>query len=151
MKDAEKLSKGLSGIAGEYFVAAELTRRGFMASVTLRNNDSVDVHASKLSNSKMFAIQVKTNQVGNRHWTLHKKAESLVSENLYYVFVSLRGLNERAEYFIVPSIIVADQIKHSYELWLQQPGKKGQPHKDNTLRKFFDQNGDYLEKWELLD
>lgn len=27
-----------------------------MASVTLRNNDSVDVHAYKLSNNKMFAI-----------------------------------------------------------------------------------------------
>jgi hypothetical protein len=42
----EKLSNGLTGIAGEYFVAAELSLRGFMASVTLRNNDSIDIHAS---------------------------------------------------------------------------------------------------------
>ena len=39
----EKLSNGLTGIAGEYFVAAELSLRGFMASVTLRNNESIDI------------------------------------------------------------------------------------------------------------
>ncbi len=56
----EKLSKGLSGIAGEYLVAGELSRRGCMASVTLRNNDSIDIHASKIGVTKIFAIQVKT-------------------------------------------------------------------------------------------
>ena len=39
----EKLSAGLSGIAGEYYVAAELSRKGFMASIMLRNNDTVDI------------------------------------------------------------------------------------------------------------
>jgi hypothetical protein len=34
----EKLSNGLTGIAGEYFVTAKLSLRGFMALVTLRNN-----------------------------------------------------------------------------------------------------------------
>ena len=59
----EKLSNGITGIAGEYFVAAELSMRGFMASITLRNNDSIDIHASKLEdNNNMFAIQVKTTQ-----------------------------------------------------------------------------------------
>ena len=46
----EKLTSGLTGIAGEYYVAAELSRRGFMASITLRNNDSIDIHASHLVN-----------------------------------------------------------------------------------------------------
>ncbi len=31
----EKLSNGLTGIAGEYFVAAELSLRGFMAYLNL--------------------------------------------------------------------------------------------------------------------
>ena len=86
MDKTEKLSKGISGIAGEYFVAAELSRRGFMASVTLRNNDSVDIHASKLSSNKMFAIQVKTNQIGSRNWTLHQKAESHVLKKFVLCF-----------------------------------------------------------------
>jgi len=60
MKTSDKLSKGLTGIAGEYLVAGELSMRGFMASVTLRNNDSIDIHASK--GNRIVAIQVKTNQ-----------------------------------------------------------------------------------------
>lgn len=61
MDNVDKLSKGITGIAGEYFVAGELSRQVFMALVTLRNNDSVDIHALKLADNKIFAIQVKTN------------------------------------------------------------------------------------------
>lgn len=39
----EPLPPGLSGVAGEYFVAAELSRRRFIASVTLRNARGIDV------------------------------------------------------------------------------------------------------------
>ena len=149
-KNLDKLSKGITGIAGEYFVAGELSRRGFMASVTLRNNDSIDIHASKLLTNKIFAIQVKTSQSGNRSWPLSKKAETIHANNLFYVFVSFKGLFERPEYFIVPSTTVATTIKNGHTLWLTTPGKKGQEHKDNPIRLFDDKKGEYLEKWDLL-
>jgi hypothetical protein len=38
-----KLSKTLVGIAGEYFVAGELSRRGLIAAVTLRNTRGIDI------------------------------------------------------------------------------------------------------------
>ncbi|MEA2328452.1 MAG: hypothetical protein QOE68_3411, partial [Thermoanaerobaculia bacterium] len=41
-----KLDAGLCGIAGEYFVAAELSRRGYLASITLRNSRGVDILAT---------------------------------------------------------------------------------------------------------
>jgi len=150
MKNPTKLPKGLTGIAGEYFVAGELSIRGFMASVTLRNNDSIDIHASKLSDGKIFAIQVKTNQNGNRSWPLSKKAESQKSENLFYIFVSLKGLTERPEYFIVPSKHIADSMKAGHAKWLSTPGKQGQPHKDTNIRNFQDKKGQFWEKWDLL-
>jgi hypothetical protein len=121
-----------------------------MASITLRNNDSVDIHASKLSNSKVFAIQVKTNQSGNRSWVLNKKSEYHQKENFFYIFVSLRGEAERPQYFIVPSKNVAEFVKGSHARWLATPGKKGQAHNDSAMRKFVDPNGEYLERWELL-
>ncbi len=145
-----KLSKGITGIAGEYFVAGELSRRGFMASVTLRNNDSIDIHASKLSNNKIFAIQVKTNQYGGRSWPLSKKAELLKSDNLFYIFVALKGLTERPEYFIVSSEYIADSLKNGHAIWLATPGKKGQPHRDTNMRQFQDKEGQFLEQWDLL-
>src|ERR1019366_1306561 len=141
MTNQDKLSKGITGIAGEYFVAAELSRRGFMASVTLRNNDSIDIHASKNSGSEIFAIQVKKNQYGGRSWPLNKKCELLKNPNLFYVFVSLKGLTERPEYFIVPSDHIAESMKNGHEKWLATPGKKGQPHKDSDMRQVQDKNG----------
>lgn len=150
MKPLEKLSKGLTGIAGEYFVAGELSRRGIMASITLRNNDSIDIHASSGDGKHLVAIQVKTNQTGRRSWALGAKSETLKAVNLYYIFVALKGENERADYFIVPSEIVAKRIKAVHTKWLNTPGKKGQAHKDNSIRTFFDDSGEFLERWDLL-
>ena len=67
-----KLSKQLSGIAGEYYVAAELSRRGYLAAITLRNSDGVDILASNESGEKTFSVQVKTTQ-NKRKWILGKK------------------------------------------------------------------------------
>jgi len=50
--------KILSGIAGEYFVAGELSRRGYIASITLRNTASIDILAS--NGERTVNIQVKT-------------------------------------------------------------------------------------------
>ena len=147
----EKLTKGLSGIAGEYFVAGELSIRGFMASVTLRNNDSIDIHASKIGKKNIFAIQVKTCQNPKRAWPLGKKAEILEAENLFYIFVILKGLEERPDYFIVPSRVIAKYTREGHSKWLMTPGKKGNMHNDTNLRMFFDKEGKYLEKWDLLN
>lgn len=146
----DKLSFALTGIAGEYFVAAELSQHGFMASITLRNTDSIDIHASRLADNKLFVIQVKTKQIKGKKWPLSSKAEKIFSKNHFYVFVTLKGLGERPDYFIVPSEIVAKQARESHQRWLKTPGKKGQPHKDSSMRKFENKNDEYLEKWELI-
>lgn len=146
----DKLSKGITGIAGEYFVAAELSRRGYMASITLRNNDSIDIHASNLSDKKIFGIQVKTSQYSGRKWPVGQKAETREADNLFYVFVAFKKIDERPDYFIVPSKDVATQVREGHIRWLQSPGKKGQPHMDTSMRQFSDKEGKYLERWDLL-
>lgn len=152
MKKETKLSKGITGIAGEYLVAGELSMRGYMASITLRNNDGIDIHVSKQfgSKNKIFAIQVKTNQSGKRSWPITKKAEMTKAENLFYVFVSFKDLQVRPEYFIVPSSIVAKSIRNSHTKWLKTPARNGESHKDNNLRKFTDNECQYLDRWDLL-
>ena len=146
----EKLSKGITGIAGEYFVAGELSRRGYMASITLRNNDSIDIHASNLANNKIFGVQVKTSQYLTKQWPVGQKAENNFSDNLYYIFVAFKELNFRPDYYIVPSKDVAKHVKDGHAKWLATPGKNGQSHKDNSMRQFSDKEGKYLERWDLL-
>ena len=44
------------GIAGEFFVAAELTRRGIVASLTSKNTKAIDILASNKDGSKSVSI-----------------------------------------------------------------------------------------------
>ncbi|MBC5785979.1 hypothetical protein H8N03_23780 [Ramlibacter sp. USB13] len=55
-----KLSATLCGVSGEYFVAAELSRPGYIASLTRRNTRGLDILASNADAPKSVDIQVKT-------------------------------------------------------------------------------------------
>lgn len=145
-----EISSGLSGVSGEYFVAAELSRRGYIASITLRNTKGVDILCSNADVSRQFGIQVKTNKRSNREWVLNSKAESYFADNLFYVFVNLHGAQKAPDYFIVPSSEVALQAKSTHEVWLNTPGRNGRTHNDNTLRHFTDLEEKYLGRWDLL-
>jgi len=95
----------LTGIAGEYFVAGELSRRGHIASITLRNTKGVDILCSNIDTTKTVGIQVKTNKGSKRSWILNKKAEGYYAANLFYVFVNLNNDKQNPDYFIVPTNI----------------------------------------------
>ena len=147
----DKIDTGLVGVAGEYFVAGELSRRGVIASITLRNTAGVDIIASKANGEKSISIQVKTNSEGKCAWILNKKAEDFATPKHYYVFVSLKGLGVRPDFYVVPSEVVADYVSSSHAEWLSKPKKNGEARKDTSMRKFEDPKGDYLEKWNLLE
>lgn len=144
-----KLNSVLAGVSGEYFVAAELSRKNHIASITLRNTKGVDILCSNSDATKTVGIQVKTNSGSVRSWMLNKKAEEYFAGNLFYVFVNLNN-NEIPDFFIVPSKIVAKYTKDSHIKWLKTPGKKGRKHKDNPIRKFSDPSEKYLNRWDLL-
>src|SRR6476620_6644828 len=96
-----RLSTGLSGVAGEYFVAAELSRRGHVASLTLRNTRGIDVLASNSDATRSVGIQVKTCQGRKPQWLMNEKAESESAENLFYVFVCLPKAGS-PDFYVVP-------------------------------------------------
>ena len=137
------------GNSGEYFVAGELERRGFTVAVPMSNVKDFDILAINRETHEQFAIQVKTTGYKQKKWVLSKNNEELRGNNIFYVFVSLNEL-ETPEYHIVPSKVVADTIKASHQAWLNTPGKKGQQHKDTSIRAFTDEGDTYLNKWELL-
>lgn len=137
------------GNAGEYFVAGELERRGFTVAVPMSNTKDFDILAISRESYKQYAIQVKTTSYNKKEWTLSAKNEELVEDNVIYIFVSLNEL-ETPEYHIVPSKEVADSIKNHHKIWLDTPGKKGQKHNDNPMRKFNDAGDKYLDRWDIL-
>jgi len=151
MQSSTKIPSILAGVAGEYYVAAELSRRGYIASVSLKNTRGIDILATNQDGTRSITIQVKTNQLAKREWVLNCKAEDFVADNHYYIFVSLSGQLSRPNFYIVPSLEVANQITQGHAEWLRTPGRNGRMHVDNKMRKFIDQENDYLEKWDTLN
>lgn len=146
----KKLSSVLSGVAGEYYVAAQLSARGHLASITLRNTKGVDILCSNGDATKSIAIQVKTNRSSGRQWVLTDKSEGFFAENLYYVFVNLNDGKRTPDFFVAPSEVVANYIRSNHKEWLDTPGKQGQAHNDSNMRKFSDLEEIYLDNWEIL-
>lgn len=88
-----------TGLAGEFFVAAELLKRGLQTSVTFGNAKAVDLLAIN-DNGTQFAIQVKSLRARN-YFPLDP---AKVREKSIYVFVVLNKVGQPPEFFIVPGI-----------------------------------------------
>lgn len=144
-----KASSILSGVSGEYFVAAELSRMGYIASITLRNTKGVDILASSADATTSVGIQVKTNRGSRLKWLLSRKAEDYFADNLFYVFVNLND-GKPPDFYIVPSTVVAQYITVGFRAWLERPGRHGKPHKDNSMRMFDDLAEKWKGQWHLL-
>ncbi|MFQ6773131.1 MAG: hypothetical protein ACLRFG_01480 [Clostridia bacterium] len=151
------LSQVNSGISGEFYVAAELTKRGYVASLTSKNTKAIDILASNSLGSKVVSIQVKTSRHGTS-FTLGKKDEEFEeNENLFYIFVNLNIYNKnnkifygQVEYYVVPMKKVKDYIFNSHRQWLNTLGRKGQRHNDSSIRKYDIQADDILNNFDLL-
>ena len=82
-----EIARNSTGLSGEYFVAAELLRRGFSVGITMGNTKAIDILAEK--DAKTFSIQVKSiYKKKNVGWPIFK---ANVKQKHYYVFVNLNG------------------------------------------------------------
>lgn len=97
-----------TGLSGEYFVAAELLRRGFSVGITMGNAKAIDILAEK--DSKQFIIQVKSiYKKKNVGWPMMKDK---VNTNIFYVFVNLNGDKMASpDYFIATGKEAKEKVK----------------------------------------
>jgi hypothetical protein len=110
--EAIMAAKGqMTGMLGTYLAAAELTHNGLIVSITSRNARGSDLFATDQQYKKTWSIQVKTNRKAASFWLINSDFKSLVSPTHVYIFINLRG-NERPDYYVVPSRIVA---KHGFK------------------------------------
>ncbi len=89
-----------TGLAGEFFVAAELLRHGLQASLTMGNAKAIDLFAHNEVTGKTFAVQVKSVRNRNYFPISHRS----VVEDHIYVFVIVHAPGKSLEYFIVPGV-----------------------------------------------
>lgn len=132
-----KINSNITGATGEFYVAAEISKRGAVATLTVKNTPLIDVIATNIENGKSASIQVKTRSIHNlQGWKLTDKADTKSQiENHFYVFVNLKE-NELPDYYIIPFNEFADMISKKHKKWLALKGRNGLPHKDNSIRNF---------------
>jgi hypothetical protein len=81
------IQRNNTGLSGEYFVAAELYRRGWTVGITMGNAKAIDILA--VQEDKRVEIQVKSIfQRKNVGWPIMKDKVKL---NCIYIFVNLNA------------------------------------------------------------
>jgi hypothetical protein len=95
----------LSALAGEFFVAAELLKRGLQTSLTFGNAKSIDLLAHNPAIDHTFPVQVKALRKTN----FFLISRDRVKAGHIYVFVLLNKPGEAVQYFIVPGSLLANE------------------------------------------
>jgi hypothetical protein len=88
----------MTGLAGEFFVAAELLKLGLQTSITFGNAKSIDLLAHCAATRRNFSVQVKA--LRSKNWFLLNRDR--VMDNHIYVFVILNEPGDAVQYFVVP-------------------------------------------------
>ena len=149
------------GLAGEFYVLAQLAHRGLVGTLTLSNTKGVDILVTNQEIRRFFKVEVKTTtKPASRErlfgtepsfkWPMHQKHELIQDSDLYYIFVCLQEPVKKPRFFIVPSKIVADYVRTQHEFWL-----KTRSHEPNetTMRRFriqIDDPDGYEDNWAVF-
>lgn len=150
-----KKSNNLVGVTGEYYVCAELGKRGILALLTPKNNPLFDIVAVSPDVSRTITIQVKTMSESNTQgWKLGIDiCERKYNPLLFTVLVNLTG--EAIDYYIYEYDILSERVEKAYKEYLLKPKRNGENRKDIAFRwfdfKFFTAD-DHKRKnnWDLL-
>jgi len=114
-------SKGqFTGMTGSFLVAAQLSSRGLVTSITSRSAAGADILVTDAECDSAFAVQVKTNGKSAGFWILGKKEPSKGSDSYIYAFVNI-GNNQSGEvtgdYYLVPSKVVRKIARYGGASW----------------------------------
>jgi len=143
---------GLIGAAGEYHVAAQLSQRGWLATITIKNSPGTDVLAQHVETGVVVAIQTKTTEIAAQGWILSAKDEMPTDRaDAWYALVGMNGELARPEFYIVPRNHVSAHLFVGHRHWLRTPGKGGKVHQDSGMRNIYPSEVQaYKEDWASL-
>lgn len=133
-----KINSTLIGAAGEYHVLSQLLRRGWIAALAPEGAPNMDILVTDENNEKLCAIQVKTRRdIGSdRGWHMKPRHESIVVDDLFYVFVDVgKRSSAPTVSYILRSSVVANCIRRCHRVWLDTPGRGGRQRKDSDVRR----------------
>jgi len=127
----------LVGTAGEYYVCAELCRRGYLALLTPKNNPLFDVVATDPDGRHSVSIQVKTRSVHNTQgWKLGTDiSKGQAPPGLFVVLVNLEA-NGLPGFYIYEYPVLSERVAQVYHAYISKPKRDGSPKKEVGFRWF---------------
>jgi hypothetical protein len=147
-----------SGTAAEYFVAAELIRRGGSAFLTIGNHKQVDIlvrtNAGIVRTVDVKAVHGKKPREGRKthvSWNMPKVESRRESKDFFYVLTWLgnkRGHYASPEYFIVTAKWAGELCKKSFAEYLA-----ASPTRDpaSAMRRIhYTEAEPWRDRWDLL-
>jgi len=138
MKSHTRKRRGDANLASEFFVASQLYRLGYLATITMGHTKEIDLvimnHEGRIATIDVKGLKGKTSWI-----VMPKRRES----DHFFVFVNYRGkfsdLSVRPEVYIVPSL----EIDEILEPWKGKPEVTGIEYR--TIK-----DSKYRDAWELL-
>ena len=145
----------LVGTAGEHFTAGELSRLGFLVTLTRGNAPGIDILAYHPATRRTVALQVKTAHSSNQRsgtWIMNAKdSDEQHLRSQAFVFVRFGAPPSSPEFSVVRSLTVARQLHRDHSAWEATPGRKGQPRSlKTTIRIFEDSKGKWRDRWDII-
>lgn len=125
-KQSVAIRRNTTGMAGVFWTASELSRRGCVALPTARNLKTVDIYAARPESvehgggrAKIVELQVKT-ILGRGFWLLGNDLRKIPNRrSLFFVFVcpESKAFTAPFEAFVVPSRTVHVEAKQQGKLF----------------------------------
>ena len=107
-------------LAGEFYIAAELNRRGIFASVTYGAAKNADVLAFDQQSRKTAVIEVKTTAQPNKKWLTgqHSIDKSRIDAQLFWVLVlmpSQQDAHAAPRFFVFTSQELVEKVSENHD------------------------------------
>lgn len=136
------IPSAFAGNAGEFFVLAELTRRGWTAALTARNNRAYDILAKRGDEFAAIRVKTKTSAYLLFQWNAKPSGDIFLEMTKQHDFCVLVDMPVEGEasptYYVVPTAVVDEWLRIDFDLWVNAPGAKGQQRaKDNKRRVIY--------------
>lgn len=149
----------LIGNAGEFYVAAELLKRGIVAALAPRNAPAFDILATR--GPKTVRVRVKTKSAEYTDWQWVVKKDGSIFRDLgkkddFTVLANLTPETKDLQFYVVPTVKLNGWLVGDFEKWVRTPGKNGRPHDPSNKKRhlnyprFAEQLAPYLHNWEAI-